>query len=110
MGHKHISEQSVKELRSKEKGAESSGVVSDMASWSKYKHCYFEEVDINNPEAYPILIFTVRVNYLPSKPVYIDIRNLRELILNMTSEISNHESIKLRRDLLDLLSHYEKIS
>lgn len=108
MGHKHISEQSVLEIENGSKKAQESKIA-DISNL-RYQHCYFEEFDPNKPDTDVQLIFTLRVNFLPARPVYIDIRNLRELILSMTSNISHSESFAFRKELLDLLHHYEKIS
>lgn len=104
MAHKHISENEVSQLRSNK------GAVPYLSLSERYQHSYFVEIDPNNSNIQEYLVFTVKVKYLPGSPVYIDIRNLRDLISSMTRTLRNSETIKFRNELLDLLHHYEKIS
>lgn len=104
MSHKHLSEYEFKTMRTK-KNEESEIDFSE-----RYKHCYFIETDPTNTFVQDYLVFTVRVNFLPRKPVYIDIINLKDLISSMTRTLRNSETIKFKNELLDLLHHYEKIS
>jgi hypothetical protein len=104
MTHKSINETELQNMR--RKGSDTSEIVDS----SRYTHKYFVEVDITNTFVQDYLIFTVRVNFLPRKPVYIDIINLKELISSMTRTLRNSETIKFKNELLDLLHHYEKNS
>jgi hypothetical protein len=78
------------------------------ADFPRYSHDYFIEADEDSPLDREYIIFTVRVNYLPARPVYIDIKNLIDLIYSMTSKCSNGETLKFRSELLDLLNNYAK--
>lgn len=104
MAHKQISENEVSQLRSKKSDS------NNIAPSDRYQHSYFIEIDPNNSNIQEYLVFTVKVKFLPGKPVYIDIRNLRDLISSMTRTLRNSETIKFKNELLDLLHHYEKIS
>lgn len=75
----------------------------------KYKHVYFEEHNQQETEQ-TILIFTIRANFLPARPVYIDIDGLRELIISMSGNLSNAEAINLKKDVLELLKTYKQKS
>lgn len=76
----------------------------------RYSHSYFTEPDEQFPLDLEYIIFTIKANHLPRKPVYIDISNLRDLISSMTGTLRNSETIKFKNELLDLLNKYEKIS
>jgi hypothetical protein len=76
----------------------------------RYSHTYYIEPDEDAPLDKEYIIFTVKVNYLPTRPVYIDIKNLIDLIYSMTSKSSNGETLKFRSELLDLLNNYAKTS
>lgn len=104
MTHKSINEIELQNMR--RKGSDNSEIVDS----SRYTHKYFVEFDPTNTFVQEYLVFTVRVNFLPRKPVYIDIITLRELISSMTRTLRNSETIKFKNELLDLLNTYEKNS
>ncbi len=108
MGYKHINEHTVKAMRKNEKAKHADdSKVTDVCSWDRYKHCYFEDLTVtHNDYKDPMLVFTVRVNFLPAKPVYIDIDNLRELISSLASRFSSTDAKELKSEILDLLSYY----
>jgi len=106
MSYKSLSENKVIEMRS----TEAIEPITQETSEIRYKHTYFIESDPANPLVQDYLIFTIKVNFLPSKPVYIDIANLRDLIYSMTSNSKSSETVKFKNELLDLLKHYAKIS
>ena len=113
MSYKHISEETVKSMRGKEKNkySEQKSEVSDVSSWQRYKHCYFEDLTVtHNDYKDPMLVFTVRINYLPAKPVYIDIDNMRELISSLASRFSHPEAKELRSEIIELLTYYRQIT
>lgn len=108
MGYKHINEQTVRNMRKSEKNKYAdNSVVTDICSWDRYKHCYFEDLTVTHDDYKdPMLVFTVRVNFLPAKPVYIDIDNLRELISSLGSKFHSQEAKELKTEIIELLTYY----
>lgn len=110
MGYKHITEEVLKQMRVKEKNKLSdSHEVTDVAGWNRYRHCYFEDLTVTHNEyTDPMLVFTVKVNYLPAKPVYIDIGNLLELISSLSTKYRTSEAKELKDEIVDLLIFYRQ--
>ena len=126
MIHKKINETDLKKLRNKPCKDSSQEIKRDARNTkevqitkelpynpdeARYTHNHYDDTKITCDEFQePTIVFTVKVNYLPGRPVYIDIENMIEFINSLAKQYKHRDVNALKDEIIDLLKHYRKTS